>query len=371
MVAVRRLFLVVAAALLVAQPAFAGPLKGWGADEHGQLDGGIFNFQAQPTPANIMGGVRAAGAGQSHSLAVKKNGTVWAWGQNGGRLGNGDTADTATPVQVTGLANAVAVAGSWTHSMALLGDGTVWAWGGNDSGQLGNGTTASSLVPVQVSGLTNIVAVDAEYAQSFALARDGTLWAWGENAWGQVGNGTTIDQLSPVAVLSGVKAVAAGQSHTLALKSDGTVWAWGNNWFGQLGLGTQTDGVQSPTQVPGLAGMTAIGAGYDHSLAVAANGTVDAWGDNLYGQVALPGGYADEFRTSPVQIAGPTGAIAVTGGWTYSLALGADGHYWGWGADGSGQLGDGTANGEAQAPALGLAHGLSFLVAGQAHTLGL
>jgi alpha-tubulin suppressor-like RCC1 family protein len=225
-------------------------------------------------------------------------------------------------------------------------------------------------VPVRVSGLTNVVASDSEYAQSFALASDGTLWGWGENGWGQVGNGSTQDQLSPVAVLSGVMAVAAGQSHTLALKSDGTVWAWGNNGFGQLGLGTQTDSVPTPTQVPCLAAMTAIGAGYDHSLAVGANGTVYAWGDNLYGQVGLPGGYADEFRTSPVQEPGLTGIVAVTGGWVDSFALGANGHYWGWGVDGSGELGDGVANFEVQGPTLGLAHGLGSLVAGEEHTLG-
>ena len=133
---------------------------------------------------NIVGGVRAAGAGQNHSLAVKKNGTVWAWGRNGsaGLLGNGGTDDSAVPVQVVGLNE-----GRRGRRQLDAQPGTAlrWAWGGNgnDSGQLGDGTMTTSLVLVQVSGLTNIVAIDAEYAQSFALGSDGTHWAWGENGW--------------------------------------------------------------------------------------------------------------------------------------------------------------------------------------------
>jgi alpha-tubulin suppressor-like RCC1 family protein len=171
-------------------------------------------------------------------------------------------------------------------------------------------------------------------------------------------------------VLSGVSAVAAGQNHTLALKTDGTVWAWGNNWFGQLGLGTQTDSQPTPVQVPGLAAISAVGAGYDHSLAVGMGGTVFAWGYNFYGQVDGTGGDANEFRTTPVQVAGLTGIVAVTGGWTHSLALGASGRYWGWGADGAGQLGDGVASSELQGPTEGVARGLTRLVAGQTFTLG-
>jgi alpha-tubulin suppressor-like RCC1 family protein len=363
----------VALAALVATPvatAAAGSLKGWGRNDHGQLDGGVISFQGQPTPERILRGVRAAGAGQNHSLAVTRDGSVWAWGSKGGSLGDPAAEDSPTPQRVAGLAGAVAVAGSWSHSLALLEDGSVWAWGGNDSGQLGDGTTAPAVNPVQVPGLAGVVAIDAEYAQSFALTSDGTLWAWGENDWGQVGNGTRLDQHTPMPVLTGVSAVAAGQVHTLALRSDGTIWAWGNNWFGQLGLGTQSDSVPTPEQVPGLAGMSAVGAGYNHSLAVGFGGTVFAWGYNLYGQVDSTGGFENEARPSPVQVAGLSGIVAVTGGWVHSFALGARGRYWGWGADHDGQLGDGTANVEVQAPTQGLAHALDALVAGEAHTLG-
>jgi alpha-tubulin suppressor-like RCC1 family protein len=350
--------------------ASGGTLKGWGRNDFGQLDGGVISFQEQPTPERILGGVRTAGAGQNHSLAVKRDGSVWAWGRRGGMLGDFSAADSPTPQQVPGLDNVVAVAGSWSHSLALLEDGRVWAWGGNDSGQIGDGTTAPAATPVQVPGLDGVVSIDTEYAQSFALKSDGTLWAWGENDWGQLGNGTQVDQLVPVPVLSGVAAVAAGQVHTLALKADGTVWAWGNNWFGQLGLGTQSDSVPTPTLVPGLAGMSAVGAGYNHSLAVGFGGTVFAWGYNLYGQVDSTGGDANEARPSPVQVAGLSRIVAVTGGWTHSLALAANGRSWGWGADHYGQIGDGVANFEVQAPTAGLAHGLDALVAGEAHTLG-
>ena len=164
--------------------------------------------------------------------------------------------------------------------------------------------------------------------------------------------------------------MAAGTNHTLAVKSDGTVWAWGNNWFGQLGLGTQSDSVPLSQQVPGLAGISAVGAGYNHSLAVGFGGTAFAWGHNLYGQVDSTGGFENEFRPSPVQVTGLSGIVAVTGGWVHSFALGANGRYWGWGGDSDGQLGDGVANFEVQAPTPGLARRLNGIVAGEAHTLG-
>jgi hypothetical protein len=155
-------------------------------------------------------------------------GTVLAWGFNfDGELGNGTSGyftESSTPVPVSGLSGVVTVAGGYDHSLALRSDGTVWAWGSNSFGQLGNGTTTNSPTPVPVSGLSGVVAVAGGMDHSLALRSDGTVWAWGSNYWGQLGNGTTTDSLTPVQVggLSGVVDVAGKRQKSLALKSDGT-----------------------------------------------------------------------------------------------------------------------------------------------------
>src|SRR5205823_208038 len=131
---------------------------------------------------------------------------------------------------VSGLSGVTAIAAGGLHSLALKSDGTVWAWGYNAYGALGNGTAISSSTPVQVSGLSGVTALAGGYGHSLALKSDGTVRAWGYNYYGELGNGTAFnDSLTPVQVsgLSGVTAIAGGEFHSLALKSVGTVSAWG------------------------------------------------------------------------------------------------------------------------------------------------
>ena len=124
------------------------------------------------------------------------------------------------------------VVGGGTHTLALKQDGTVWAWGANEHAQLGDGSKTNRNFPVQVQGLDSVIAVAAGGAHSLALKSDGTVWAWGNNSNGQLGIGrTTLTQFFPVQVtnLSSVVAIASGSHHNFAIKSDGTVWAWGGN----------------------------------------------------------------------------------------------------------------------------------------------
>ena len=146
------------------------------------------------------------------------------------------------------------LAASHYHGLALKQDGTVWAWGANFLGQLGDGTlTELRLAPAQVPGLTGVTAITALGSCTHALKQDGTVWAWGYNAHGELGDGTRTDRMTPVQVqdLTGVTAIAAGLTHTLFLKGDGSVWATGMNAENQLGDGTTTDRL-SPVQVQGL-----------------------------------------------------------------------------------------------------------------------
>jgi len=194
--------------------------------------------------------VQIAGGGH-HSLALRNDGTVWAWGRNNyGQLGDGTTTERHTPVQVANLTGVQAIAGGFSHSLALRSDGTVWAWGRNSKGQLGDGTTTNRTTPVQVLNLTGVQAIAGGFFHSLALKSDGTVWAWGYNHFGQLGDGTTANRTIPVQVadLTGVQAIAAGSDHSLALRNDGTVWAWGWNYLGQLGDGT-TANRSIPVQV--------------------------------------------------------------------------------------------------------------------------
>ena len=160
-----------------------------------------------PVQVSGLSGVQAIVAGTAHALALKNDGTVWAWGANSnGQLGDGTGTDRSTPVQVTGgMAGVTALAAGVTHSLAAKNDGTVWAWGGNDAGQLGDGSTTDHSTPVQVSGgLVGAVGLAAGTYHSLAVKNDGTVWAWGGNDLGQLGDSTTTGRRTPVQVRGGL-----------------------------------------------------------------------------------------------------------------------------------------------------------------------
>ncbi|MBS4008594.1 MAG: Ig-like domain-containing protein [Clostridium sp.] len=318
-----------------------GTVWAWGWNEQGQL--GDRTTISRFAPARVFGlsSIASVSAGGIHSLALRIDGTVWAWGDNSvGQLGDGSTTRRLEPVQVSGPANIIAVAAGHHHSLALRNDGTVWAWGNNFSGQLGDGSTTRRLEPVQVSGLTNIIAVAAGYHHSLALRNDGVVLAWGNNSSGQLGDGSTAQRNTPVEVsgLGNAKFITAGKSHSLALRSDDTVSAWGNNSSGQLGDGTTARRLE-PIQVSSLTNITTISAGWHHSLALRNDGTVWTWGWNGNGQL---GDGTRSNRHTPVQVSVLTNVIALRAGGNHSLSLRNNNDAWSWGFNPAGQLGDGT-----------------------------
>ncbi|MGD0210399.1 MAG: hypothetical protein ABSC14_05405, partial [Desulfomonilia bacterium] len=142
-------------------------------------------------------------AGNGHSLALKKDGTLIAWGKNNhGQLGDGTNTDRYTPVQV-GLGISFvwdSMAAGYDHSIALRKDGTMWAWGYNTYGQLGDGTMVNKDTPVQVGSDNTWSALAAGYYHTGAITSGGTLWMWGYNASGQLGNGTLSNSPTPIQV---------------------------------------------------------------------------------------------------------------------------------------------------------------------------
>ncbi|WP_338278646.1 MopE-related protein [Corallococcus caeni] len=303
---------------------------------------GVDNNCNGSTDEMACSGPRVA-VGESHSLALKADGTVWAWGRNdAGQLGDGTTIQRNTPVKVLGLTGVMAIAAGASASLALKTDGTVWAWGSNYNGHLGGGAVSSLYMPAQVLGLTGVAAIAVGTSQVFALKQDGTVWAWGLNTYGQLGDGTTTFRYFPTKVqsLTGVAAIAPGDHHSLALKKDGTVWAWGENLYGQLGDGTTTDH-STPAQVQGLPSAKALATRGNHSVVLTSDGAVWAWGDNNWGQLG-DGTYNN--RSTPAQIQSLTGVGVVSAGMTFTLAAKTNSVVYALGNNNNGQLGIGNSS---------------------------
>jgi len=318
-----------------------GTVWAWGGNACGELGDNSYTDRHVPVQVLNLSGILAVSAGMEHSLALKSDGTVWAWGWNQyGQLGDNSTVSyRTTPVQAQNLSDIIAISAG-VHSLALKSDGTVWAWGWNDSGQLGDNSTTDRRAAVQVQGLNNVVAITAGKYHSLALKSDGTVWAWGRNTYGQLGDNSTTSRSTPVQVhnLNGMTKISIGGYHSLALKSDGTVWAWGRNTFGELGDNTTTNR-NTPVQVQSLSGVTAIEAGW-HSLALKNDGTVWAWGPNDYGQLGIGVNEKNSQYNSPVQVHSENGVIAIAAGTTDNLALKGDGTVFSWGWNYAGALGD-------------------------------
>jgi alpha-tubulin suppressor-like RCC1 family protein len=281
----------------------------------------------------------------SSRLAVRSDGTVVAWGDNRyGQLGNGWTGgESPTPVRVAGLTDVVAVADTPQTGLALRSDGTVWAWGSNETGLIGAPAQPDSSVPVRLPDLSGITAIAVGDATAYALRSDGTVMAWGRNDVGQLGDGSAVtDSWRPVRVsnLTGVTAITAGFLTAAAIRTDGTVWTWGDNLVGQLGNGDTEPLSRVPVQVSGLTGAIDVALDSQHGYAVRSDGTVSAWGDNTLG--GLGNGVecaTDCVSAVPVRVSNLTGVtdVAATGG--AGLARTAAGTVFAWGANTFGEFG--------------------------------
>ncbi|MEJ5165565.1 MAG: hypothetical protein WHV67_00880 [Thermoanaerobaculia bacterium] len=401
-------------------------------------------------------------AGDYHTLGLKADGTVWAWGSNRyGQLGNGTYIDSSIPVQVIAflpenfpnyylpLDNVIYISAGAIHSIALKADGTVWAWGDNRESQLGETFSSSELqynYAVQVhsligAGFEDIIKIDAGTYHNLALKKDGTVFAWGSDDfcesqgpyckdeymschypdivsgisdvkdisagyrysialkndgsvwfWGAIGC-EKIENPIRFENLKNIKKISAGDNHFLALDKDGSVWVWGSNRFGQLGEPLEVEFLEEPIKKDNIKDVKKIFSGPFGSLIVKNDGTVYIWGtcmgylnsnggcdieinpvkineilnpvdvsigfnhqifllengelfgrlDNYYGQLGI-GEFG--YEPSPVHTIAPLNLIQVDGGYLFSLGLKDDGTVWSWGYNAFGQLGIGKTKDE-------------------------
>jgi len=275
-------------------------------------------------------------------------------------------------VQTAGFSFANPLAAGSDDTLVLEPDGAILAGGSNGNGQLGNGTTNDRSNLVGVLNLTNAAGIAAGGLHSLAWGSDGTAWAWGSDSNGQLGNGASGSQQytptpSQINNLSSVIALSGGNLHSLALESNGTVYAWGNNLYGQLGDGT-TNQQTTPATVTGLSNVLAIAAGGWHSLALESNGIVYAWGTNASGQL---GDGTTTQRKTPVAVSGLSNCLEIAAGYSHSLGITSNETVVAWGDNTYGQIGNGTtANQTMPAPVVGLSNVVA-IAAGQYHSLAL
>jgi alpha-tubulin suppressor-like RCC1 family protein len=283
---------------------------------------------------------KSVSCGEKFSLAIKNDGSLWAWGINSnGQLGDSTTIQRNQPKQIAPDLNwTSAVCGS-NYSVAIKNDGSLWSWGANDFGQLGDGSTASKTAPQRVDNSTNWTKVCCGARHTLAIKNDGTLWAWGSNKSKQLGVGSESQYIAAptkVGTDNSWVSIAAGEEFSVAIKSDGTLWAWGSNQEAQLGQNNQTDS-KFPIQVGSLNNWVKAVCGRAHVIALNSSNKIFTWGYNQNGEVGKNNNLS---QTAPLQIIPDSTIIDIAAGATFSLAINKDSTLLVWGKNTFGNLGD-------------------------------
>jgi len=329
----------------------AGAAYCWGYNGDGELGNETMaSFSA--TPVAVSGGLAfaavsagdAVDAGGQHTCGITRAGAAYCWGYNGfGALGNGTTANSTTPVAVSGGLTFVAVSAGGGHTCGVTPTGAAYCWGYNSYGQLGNGTTTNSTTPVAVSGGLAFATIDAgKNVHTCGVTPAGAAYCWGYNGAGGLGNGTTTDSAIPVAVSGGLTfaAVSGGAVHTCGVTPAGAAYCWGYNSDGELGTGTTTYSFSTtPLAVSGGLVFKTLSTGGFQACGVESAGATYCWGWNMDGQL---GNGTTTSSASPVAVSGGLAFTALSGGNQHTCALTQAGAAYCWGHNAYGELGNGT-----------------------------
>lgn len=257
-----------------------GTLWAWGENTAGQLGIGTKeSMVTSPVKVGTDNNWKIVLAGGNYTIALKNDNTLWTWGSNSsGRLGNGlNIGETLIPTQVGTENNwdKLFTGNNWGASFAIKKDGTLWAWGVNQNGMLGTGTTVNQLIPVLVGGNSTYKMVSYGRARStLAIKTDGTLWGVGRNSRGELGNGNMDSQTNWIQIGTDKNwnTISLFARTVLATKTDGTLWGWGENTYGELGNGkanpggTAEESITSPVQIAGQSSVVEAVVGFNFSV---------------------------------------------------------------------------------------------------------
>ncbi len=292
-----------------------GTLWAWGSNGSGQLGLGSTTTYSSPVQVGALTTWSSVSTGYDCTVALKTDGTLWSWGSaSNGQLGHNNSTTISSPVQIGALTTwaSVSVSGANAGSVvATQTNGTLWAWGANAQGQLGQGNTTNTSSPVQVGALTTWKDACTGSLFTIATATDGTLWSWGANNSGQLGQSNTTSYSSPVQVgaLTNwvVREGTAGKDFCSAVKTDGTLWTWGLNSVGQLGHGNYTTVYNSPKQVGALTTWSDAVARNGFFTGLTTTGQLWSCGYSSFGGL---GTGATKITNSPIQVGALTSWIS-------------------------------------------------------------
>jgi alpha-tubulin suppressor-like RCC1 family protein len=324
-----------------------GTLWNWGNNTNGSLGDGTNVAKPVPTKLGADANWSTISINNNNTtIALKQNGTIWAWGYNGdGMYGNNTTVTSNVPIQINSDTNWKMVEAGGNHVLAIKQDGSLWAWGNNSVGQLGNGTTSTSTqnTPIRIGTDNNWTKISTKWGFSFALKSNGSIWSWGSNSYGRSTHISGNSTNQPTQIGTGINwtNVFAGSNATIAIKSDKSIWIWGSNSNGALGLSTDSF-KKSPIRVISSVGWKEVSNNGSTSFGIKLDGTLWAWGRNSLG---IYGNSATESSNIPIQIGSANNWKSVIINAAGSItALKTNGTLWTWGSNWSGTLGDGTRN---------------------------
>jgi alpha-tubulin suppressor-like RCC1 family protein len=354
-----------------------GSVATWGDNQYGELGNGTTGGQSNiPVTVPNLCDVGSVAGGIAHNVALKSDGTVWAWGHNtDGQIGDGTLSMRNSPVQVLGLPLITRISARGYGTMALSQDGHVYTWGRNNVGEAGNaGSPNPNKSPTEVTVgacaagadpcgadpyLNSIIAIGQGLYTGVALRSDGNVYTWGDDSFGQLGNGSfctgepCLGSATPVlATISNVVGINAGANNELALDSSNNLYSWGVNNADQTGNAcTSPCMVPSQTTLPGITGsITGFSDGYAWGMASTSAGGIWTWGKNTDGESANNGA----INVPPVVLA-PTKQVAdpslqsISAGTNDGMAI-LGGYVYMWGLNDKGQLGNGSSGTSSATP---------------------
>jgi len=327
----------------------AGVAFCWGINAFGELGAGDDLPQIIPAASNSHIAFRkvSLSTGGGHACGLDVNGQAYCWGnRTGGRMGDGmqgpQGSHTDHAMPVSGGMTFIDIAAGGNHVCAVASGGSAWCWGYNDAGQLGTGDFLARLEPTKVSGGKLFKSITAHQMITCGVATDDTAWCWGDGSSGGLGIGTTGKTNVPLAVSGQLKFSRLQLSlwSTCGVTTTGDGYCWGSNESGELGAGLASDVELAPVLVAGGHKWKNISPGLLYTCGVANDGGGHCWGANWSGERG-DGAFPAADRRVPGPVAGQLQFQSIDADW-HTCGVTVDGEVYCWGAGLYGSIGNGT-----------------------------